>query len=192
MKIDFPEGATPLEPEELVDLIPPHITDQKHLNEWEQANILSAEQWARKKKDIISVDFIRKLHKHMFNHTWRWAGKFRLSGKNIGVDWYMIPEELKKLCADVEYQLENKTYSIDEIAIRMHHRLVWIHPFPNGNGRHARLMADLLVMQQGQPRFNWGAHQNLYDATPIRKKYIEALRLADAGDYTALIDFARS
>lgn len=192
MKIIYPEGATPLEPEEIADLIPPHISTQEQLNAWEQANILVAEQWARKKKHILSIDFIQKLHKHMFNQTWRWAGKIRLSGKNIGVDWYMILEELRKLCSDVEYQLENNPFPDDEIAIRMHHRLVWIHPFPNGNGRHARLMADLFIMQQDLPRFSWGANQNLYESTPLRKKYIEALRLADKGDYSALIAFARS
>ena len=192
MKIIYPEGSTPLEPEEFNDLIPPHISTQEQLNAWEQANILAAEQWARKKKHIISIDFIQKLHKHMFNQTWRWAGKFRLFGKNIGIDWYMIPEELKKLCADVEYQLESCSFSDDEIAIRMHHRLVWIHPFPNGNGRHARLLADLLIMQRRKDRFSWGANQNLYESTPLRKKYIDALRLADIGDYSALIAFARS
>jgi mobile mystery protein B len=104
----------------------------------------------------------------------------------------MIPEELKKLCADIEYQLQHNSFPDDEIAIRLHHRLVWIHPFPNGNGRHARLMADLLIRQKGTPRFSWGSNQNLYKTTPGRKQYIEALRLADKGDYSALIVFARS
>lgn len=192
MKIVPPEGATPLEPEELAELIPAHITTQEQLNAWEQANIVSAEQWAEKKKTIISIDFIKKLHKHMFDQTWRWAGTFRHSGKNIGIDWYLIPEELKKLCSDVQYQIKHKSFSPDEIAVRMHHRLVAIHPFPNGNGRHARLMADLVVMRFGLPRFSWGAHQDLSNSSPIRKKYIEALRHADKGDYSDLIVFARS
>lgn len=192
MKFDYPEGATPLEPEEIADLIPTHITTHEQLNAWEQKNIISAEKWARKKKDIISVHFIQQLHKQMFNETWKWAGTFRHSGKNIGVDWYTIPVELKKLCDDVKYQWENKSFSDDEIAVRMHHRLVWIHAFPNGNGRHARLMADLLIMQLGHTRFSWGINQDLYKATPIRKQYIDALRLADQGDYSKLINFARS
>lgn len=192
MQFNFPEGATPLEPEELLDLIPQHITTQDQLNTWEQKNILEGEQWARKKRDILSVDFIKKLHEHMFNHTWKWAGKFRHSGKNIGINWHLVPVELKKLCDDVHYQLKHHSFPDDEIAIRFHHRLVWIHPFPNGNGRHARLMADLLAIKLGHPRFSWGMHQDLYKANPVRKQYIEALRLADRGDYSKLIAFARS
>ena len=193
MKINIPEGATPLEPEELNGLIPRHVTTHEKLNAWEQANILVAEQWARKKRAIISIDFIQKLHQHMFDQTWKWAGTFRRSGKNIGIDWHMIPEELQKLCADVTYQLAHHSFSDDETVLRMHHRLVWIHPFPNGNGRHARLMADLLIAQRNQPRFSWGAASgNLYDATPIRKQYIRSLQSADRGDYSELLIFARS
>jgi Fic-DOC domain mobile mystery protein B len=193
MKINIPEGATPLEHEELNGLIPLHIITHEQLNAWEQANILVAEQWALKKRNIISIDFIQKLHRHMFDQTWKWAGTFRRSGKNIGIDWPMIPEELQKLCADVTYQLAHNSFSDDEIAIRMHHRLVWIHPFPNGNGRHARLMADLLILQRKQPRFSWGAASgNLYDAAPLRKRYIRSLQCADRGDYSELLLFARS
>lgn len=192
MKFDYPEGATPLEAEELLDIIPTHITTQEQLNAWEQKNIVSAEEWARSKKNIVSVVFIQQLHKHMFDETWKWAGKFRHSEKNIGIAWYMIPVELKKLCDDVTYQFEHQSFSDDEIAIRFHHRLVWIHPFPNGNGRHARLMADLLIMQHRGKRFSWGMNQDLSKATPIRKQYIQALRLADHGDYTMLTTFARS
>lgn len=192
MKFNYPEGATPLEPEEIAYLIPAHITTHEQLNAWEQKNIISAEKWARVKKDIISVHFFQALHKQMFNETWKWAGTFRHSGKNIGVDWYTIPVELKKLCDDVLYQLFNKSFSHDEIAVRLHHRLVWIHAFPNGNGRHARLVADLLIMQFGYARFSWGINQDLYKATSIRNQYIYALRLADQGDYSAIIVFARS
>lgn len=192
MKLNYPEGATPLQPEELLDLIPKHIITQEQLNAWEQRNILLAEKWARKKKEIISIEFIQELHKRMFNETWKWAGKFRRSEKNIGIDWHKIPVELKKLCDDVHHQLEQASFSDDEIAVRLHYRLVWIHPFPNGNGRHARLMADLLIMQRGRPRFSWGMNQDLYKATPVRKEYIDALRLADRGDFSRLIVFARS
>ena len=192
MKFIYPEGATPLESDELAALIPKHITTQDQLNAWEQQNILLAQQWARGKKDIMSVAFIQQLHKHMFGDTWKWAGKFRHSGKNIGIDWHLIPEELKKLCDDGMYQCEHHSFSDDEIAVRFHHRLVWIHPFPNGNGRHARLMADLLIMQLGHSRFSWGIHQDLSRTTPVRKQYIEALRSADKGDYEQLVAFARS
>jgi len=192
MKFSYPEGATPLEYDELADLIPQHITAQDQLNAWEQKNILFADQWARKQENIVSVDFMVQLHKHMFNQTWKWAGKFRRSMKNIGIDWHYIPIELKKLCDDAVYQLKYDTFSIDEIAVRIHHRLVWIHPFPNGNGRHGRLVADILVMKYGRHRFSWGINQDLYKATPTRKLYIEALQRADHGDYTKLLIFARS
>ena len=192
IKFDYPEGATPLEPEELYDLIPVHIATQEQLNAWEQKNIVLAENWARFKKNIVSVDFIQQLHKHMFGETWKWAGKFRRSGKNIGIDWHMIAVELKKLCDDVVYQLNHQSFPDDEIAIRLHHRLVLIHPFPNGNGRHARLMADLLIMQRGGRRFSWGMNRNLSKETLIRKQYIQALRSADCSDYEKLIAFARS
>lgn len=193
MKFIFPEGATPLEQEELKDLIPIHLTTQEELNAWEERNILNAQQWAfKKKQNIISIEFIKNLHKHMFNKTWKWAGKFRHSEKNIDISWYAIPTKIKELCDDIEYYLEHKTYSKDEIAIRFHHRLVWIHAFPNGNGRHARLIADLLIVKQGNPRFTWGMNQNLYKASPVRAQYIDALQLADRGDYSKLIIFARS
>ena len=192
MKISHPEGATPLDAEDILALIPPHINTQEQLNAWEQRNILSAIQWAKHKRDILTITFIQQLHIHMFDETWKWAGKFRRSGKNIGVDWHMIPTELKKLCDDVIYQLDYHSFSDDEIAVRLHHRLVLIHPFPNGNGRHARLMADLLITRQGHPRFSWGMHQDLYAHNPIRKQYIKALQLADRGDYSKLIAFAQS
>ena len=196
MKFTYPEGASPLEHEELLDLIPSHITLQSELNQWEQNNILLAEQWALKQKQILTDVFIQKLHHKMFDQTWKWAGVYRRSGKNIGIDWHLIPVEVRRLCDNVCYQLEHHSYDIEEIAVRFHHKLVWIHPFPNGNGRHARLMADLLLLKQNHPRFSWGRLQmkkgNLYEATPIRKLYIQALRQADQHDYTALIKFARS
>lgn len=192
MKFDYPLGSTPLEQDELVGLIPKHITMQEELNAWEEKNILEAEPWAFKQKDILSITFITKLHKRMFGKTWKWAGKFRLSEKNIGIHWAQIPMSLKDLCDDIHYQLEHNTFSDDEIAIRFHHRLVFIHPFSNGNGRHARLMADLLISQQGGKRFSWGMHQNLTKTSAVRKQYIEALQSADQGDYSNLLAFART
>jgi Fic-DOC domain mobile mystery protein B len=192
MKFDYPEGATPLEQEELMQLIPKHITTQEELNAWEERNILDAQSWAIKQKEIVSVSFIKKLHERMFNKTWKWAGDFRKSEKNIGIQWLYIPVKVKELCDDVVYQLNYQSYSKDEIAVRFHHRLVWIHPFSNGNGRHARLIADLLIMQQGGGRFSWGMHGDLYKAGNVRKRYIEALKAADAGDYSKLLIFARS
>jgi len=192
MKFNYPAGSTPLEHEELLNLIPDHITTQEELNAWEEKNILRAQQWAFKQKDILSVTFIKKLHEHMFNETWKWAGQFRKTEKNIGIPWAQIPAKLKGLSDDTQYQLDNHLFSDDEIAVRFHHRLVFIHPFPNGNGRHARLMADLLITKQGGARFSWGMHQDLTKASSVRKNYIEALQSADHGHYSKLLIFARS
>jgi Fic-DOC domain mobile mystery protein B len=197
INLDYPPGATPLDGDELASLIPGHITTQGELNEWEQLNIVQGEQWARKqRKNILTESFVRQLHKQMFGETWKWAGEFRKSDKNIGVDWLKIGVELKKLLDDTCYQVEHGSFSADEIAIRFHHRLVAIHPFANGNGRHARLMADLLVERLGKPRFTWGSRSlnagSLVDGNATRQQYIAALRAADRRDIAPLLAFARS
>lgn len=161
MILDYPPGATPLDLDEANGLIPQHITTQGQLNEWEQANILEAEKWIGrhrqlKQLDILTVDFIKKLHQIMFNKTWSWAGKFRQTNKNIGVDWVFVAVELKVLLDDINYQFKNNVYSVNELATRFHHRLVSIHPFSNGNGRHARMMTDIVLLSQDHPRFSWG------------------------------------
>ncbi len=192
VNVDYPAGATPLDADELASLIPGHITSQAELNEWEQLNIVQGDGWARKqRKEMLNEGFLRQLHKQMFGETWRWAGEFRKSDKNIGVDWLKIGVELKKLLDDVRYQIEHGSFVADEIAVRLHHRLVAIHPFPNGNGRHARLLADLVVERLGQPRFSWGS-RNLVDASETRQRYIAALQAADARDIAPLLAFARS
>ena len=189
----FPPGATPLDPDEAAGLIPAHVTTQEQLNEWELANIVEGEQWAfsRKRKDLLSSRFFRLLHRRMFGKTWRWAGAFRKTGKNIGIDPAQIAPELQKLCDDVAYQLAHGSYPIDEIAARFHHRLTWIHPFPNGNGRFSRTMADLLLVQNRAPRFTWGAG-NLVAEGNVRQRYIQALQAADRRDYAPLLEFVRS
>lgn len=136
--------------------------------------------------------FIKKLHSRMFCNTWRWAGEFRRTNKNIGVDWLSLPMELKVLLDDVIYQAEHKVYDIDELAGRFHHRLVAIHPFANGNGRHARMMTDIILLSQGKESFTWGRQKDLAETSPIRKQYIDALRAADKKDYTLLMQFVRS
>ena len=192
VSLDYPAGATPLDADELASLIPGHITTQGELNEWEQLNIVQGDGWARKqRKEILNEGFLRQLHMQMFGETWRWAGEFRKSDKNIGVDWLKIGVELKKLLDDVRYQVEHGSFAADEIAVRLHHRLVAIHPFPNGNGRHARLMADLVVERLGQPRLTWGS-RSLVDASETRQRYIAALQAADARDIAPLLAFARS
>jgi Fic-DOC domain mobile mystery protein B len=192
MRYKYYNGATPLDPVELHDLIPEHLATQEELNAWEEKNIQKARQWASNKIDILSISFIRELHRQMFDETWRWAGRFRTTERNFGVNWLVIPADVKKLCDDVLFQLAHATFPDDEIAVRLHHRLVWIHPFPNGNGRHARFMADLLIIQLGHLPFSWGLFQELSSPTPVRKNYIDSLQLADRGDFSKLLIFARS
>ena len=188
------DGNTPLSPEELADLIP-SLATKEDLNEWERENIINAREWAAKDRttaiDVVSDAYIRKLHEKMFDQTWKWAGQYRNTEKNIGVPFHEIREQLGGLVGDVRYWIEKQTYSADEIAMRFHHRLVQIHPFPNGNGRHARLLADLLVTKLGQRSFTWGA-RDLVKAGEARAKYLEAIRAADDGDIKLLLTFARS
>lgn len=194
MNFDYPEGATPLDADEAQGLLPSHITNRTELDRWEHENISEAEAWAfrRAPRGILTDGFIRRLHKRMFGTVWRWAGDYRSTSKNVGVPVWQIATELRNLCADCATWIEHNTYPPDEIAARFHHRLTAIHPFPNGNGRHARLMTDiLLVYLLGQPRFTWGSG-NLVNAGECRQQYINALRAADRHDYSQLLDFVRS
>lgn len=186
------DAATPLSPEELQGLIPSYITLRSELNEAEQSNILEAEQWAfSRKRDVLDEEFLRKLHKKMFGRIWRWAGKFRLTERNIGVDPRHIGIDLRNLLEDCRCWIAHDVYPPDEITARFHHRLVCIHPFPNGNGRHARMAADLLLVRLGRPRFSWGS-TNLINAGQTRYAYIAALRAADDNDIRPLLEFVRS
>lgn len=187
------EGSTPLNPDDEAALIPSHIESQEQLNEWEQGNIAAAVSWLERKRpeQVLTMSFLRKLHKRMFDKTWRWAGTFRTSGTNLGVEPYEIQPELHKLLKDTEYWIEHKTYSDDEIAARFHHRLVSIHPFPNGNGRHGRLMTEALQVQMGTERFTWG-RTSLTKVGAARTAYLAALQEADRGRYDDLIALARS
>ncbi|MBI1360375.1 MAG: mobile mystery protein B [Alphaproteobacteria bacterium] len=186
------DAATPLEPEERAQLIPTYITMRAQLNEAEQINITEADDWAfARKRDVLSERFLQNLHKRMFRKVWRWAGTFRTTERNIGVAAYKIGVDLRTLLDDVRYWIDNATYPPDEIAVRFHHRLVWIHPFPNGNGRHARMAADLLAIALGCPRFTWGS-ANLVEAAETRAEYVAALKAADNHDIEPLLAFARS
>ena len=191
---EYPHGATPLDRNEIEGLIPTHITSRGELNRWEQDNINEALAWvdSHKPKEILNESFMKRLHKRMFGDVWKWAGTFRQSDKNIGVSWYIISSDLKNLCDDVHYWMENKIYSEDEIAARFHHRLVSIHLFSNGNGRHARLIADILLENiLHKPRFSWG-RADLYNSGDDRGRYIQSLQAADKGDYAPLLEFVRS
>ncbi len=186
------DGATPLTWEEMQDVIPVHIAYRRDLDEAEQANILRGQDWALgRRRAILDEKFIRTLHKRMFGDVWRWAGRFRTSARNIGIDHWLIPVALRQALEDCAAWQEFESYSPDEIAVRLHHKLVWIHPFPNGNGRHARLVADLLLMQAGRERFSWG-RATLREAGEMRERYIGALRRADGFDMAPLVAFARS
>ena len=185
------DGTTPLDPDEAEGLIPDLLT-RGELNAWEQANIVKAEEWAfRRRRDALSVDFAMELHRRMFDETWIWAGNFRRSDKNIGVPWPTIPVALRDLMADAKYWIENATYRLDESAARFHHRLVSIHLFPNGNGRHGRLMADVLARSKGAEPFMWG-RGNPTVSSQARILYLAALRQADRGTIGPLLGFMRS
>lgn len=194
MQFDYPAGATPLDPEEADGLKLRHITTRGELDRWEQENIQDAIAWLdrRRKLDVLTEDFICLLHQKMFGKVWKWAGAFRRSNKNIGVDRFMVGVELRQLLDDVRYWIEHNSFSSDEIAYRFHHKLVWIHLFPNGNGRHSRLITDTLLTKiLGEEPFTWGG-ESLSNATQTRKQYISALRAADHNDYTELSAFVRS
>lgn len=192
MPFTYAAGATPIDPDEAAGLVPTHITTQAELNTWEEANIVAGEMWAfRRKSVVVDESFLRTLHLKMFDQTWLWAGKFRSSNKNIGVDSHQIAVKLRNLLDNTRYQIDHQAFGADEQAIRFHHQLVWIHPFPNGNGRHARLMADLLITQLGGKRFSWG-QSSLVAESDNRSNYLAALRAADAGSYADLLGFARS
>lgn len=189
------DGNTPLSPDEQLDLIP-DLMSKEELNEWERLNILEAYGWALDKRNLNRVDplsesYVRQLHLRMFDQTWKWAGVYRTTEKNIGIPHYQIREGLAALLGDARYWLEHQIFGPDEIAVRFHHRMVWIHPFANGNGRHARLMADVLVQRQGRPLFTWGS-ADIVRAGNFRRFYIEALRAADKNDLGPLLLFARS
>lgn len=187
-----PDGTTPIDPDEAQGLIPSHIRTQTELDAWEQTNIIDGLAWAERqsRRELLDDSFVRELHRRMFGATWRWAGSYRKSDKNIGVDWRHIPVRLRDLLEDIKVQLADLREPIDQTILRFHHRLVAIHPFANGNGRHARVMADLLAHRQGRPAFSWGRNL-LNSASEIRDEYLAALRSADQRDYLPLFRFAR-
>lgn len=189
---DEPDDATPLEPEERNSLLQTWITFRCELNEAEQMNIAAGATWAYRqhRQDILTEAFIKQLHRKMLGDVWAWAGDFRQTERNIGIDPIRIPVEVRMVLDDIRYWIKNATFSPDEISVRLHHRLVAIHPFPNGNGRITRLMADLLVERLGQEPFTWGRIL-LTDVSETRARYVAALKAADAHDIKPLLGFAR-
>ena len=196
LKLEYKDGQTPLEEEEKDGLLIKSITTHGELDEHEQLSIEKAIEWilrTKLKKDkILTEEFVKTLHKKMFDDVWSWAGKFRKSEKNIGVEWIKIAIELRYLLDDTKYWIANKTYHPDEIAIRFKHRLVKIHCFPNGNGRHSRIMADIIIESIfGLDIFTWHS-SNMVKADDVRKEYINAIKEADNGNINPIIEFARN
>ena len=186
------DANTPLTAEEREGLIPSYVTLRHELNEAEQINIGAALRWTEvRKRDVLDREFLNELHRRMFGDVWRWAGQSRMTARNIGADAYRITMDVQQAIDDTRYWVEHATYPPDEIAIRFSHRLVAIHPFPNGNGRFSRLVGDLLAGQLGKPPFTWG-RKNLVDDGETRARYVEALRSADKHDIGPLLLFARS
>ncbi len=188
-------GNTPVSEDEIEGLIP-NLATRGELNEWERENIILAERWCFAPRVIknfspVSEADLRELHRQMFGKTWKWAGTYRKTEKTIGVPVVQINNSIAAFLGDAGYWVQEKAFEPDEIAVRFHHRLVHIHPFPNGNGRHSRLIADVLVVQLGRPRFTWG-RANLQPAGAARASYISAIKKADEGDIKPLMTFARS
>lgn len=190
---DHDDAATPLTPDERQGLIPTYITTRTELNEAEHLNIVQAEAWtSRRRRDVLDVAFMRRLHQRMFGKVWRWAGEWTgQRDRRIGVDHWRVETELTALIEDVTYWVAHETYPADEIAARFHHKLTWIHPFPNGNGRFARMATDLLLLNMNRPRFSWGA-ANMVEPNETRQRYVAALKSADHRDIEALLAFVRS
>jgi Fic-DOC domain mobile mystery protein B len=186
------DANTPLEAEEREQLIPSYITLRAELNEAELTNIAEARKWlSSRRREVLDPAFLNQLHRRMYGDVWKWAGTYRTTARNIGVDAWRIAPELYQVVDDARYWSANQTFPADEIAIRFSHRVVAIHPYPNGNGRFSRMIGDLLAVELGQPPFTWG-QVNLVDASKTRRAYIAALKAADGGDYGPLIAFARS
>ncbi|MBU0784283.1 MAG: mobile mystery protein B [Gammaproteobacteria bacterium] len=195
MELTYQPGQTPLDPDEKEGLKPKHISTQSELNEWEQLNIIKGARWAQRqlKQDILDDVFLRKLHKRMFSDTWTWAGTYRKSDKNIGCDWRQVSTRVRNSLENTKYQVEHNAMPPDELAARFHHQLVLTHPFPNGNGRCCRLIADLPLQKMGLEPFTWGngGHASLVSQSEMRAEYLAALRAADQSDISPLLAFAR-
>lgn len=196
LDLDYNNRQTPISEEEKEDILIPTISTRGELDEFEQANIEKAVEWSMKSRfsinEVLSIAFTKELHQRMFSEVWKWAGSFRKTNKNIGVDKYLIEQELYKLLDDCRYWIENNVYSEAETAIRYKYRLVSIHPFPNGNGRHSRICGDILVSHiLGQPVFPWGG-RGIEKSVETRNLYLQALYRADKNEFNALLEFARA
>ncbi len=196
LNLEFSDGHTPLEEDEKEALLIHAIATRAELDEFEQHNIEEAVQWvfskSLKPEKIFTGTFLRNLHKRMYDKVWNWAGQFRQTDKNLGISKWQIPTAVKALNDDALFWVKNNTYTPDEIAIYYKHKLVAIHCFPNGNGRHSRLLADIIINKiYNKPLFTWGTN-NIVITGDSRSEYLDAVRDADHGDYENLLKFARS
>ena len=196
LDIDYIDGQTPLDEDEKEGLLIPTIVTRGELDEFEQQNIEKAIAWSLTRnfraKDIFTEAFVKNVHKRMYDDVWAWAGEFRKTKKNIGVNSWQVAVELKNLLDDAMYWTNKNIFPPDEIALRFKHRIVRIHCFPNGNGRHSRLIADIIIEKiYNQPIFSWGA-TNLSPQGDMRAAYLKAIKAADNQDYSLLLAFARS
>jgi Fic-DOC domain mobile mystery protein B len=195
-RLNNPPGSTPLDGEAALGLKPTWVSTQGDLNAVEQTNIHKArmlQKWQSPTSAYLLDDLtMRNLHRDMFCDVWTWAGTYRIRDTNIGVAWERISIDVRILVGNTQAWMENDpAMPTDEIAYRFHHQLVSIYPFPNGNGRHAREAADLLLKSLGSSPFSWGGDR-LEVASSVRDRYISTLRSADTGDFAPLADFVRS
>lgn len=190
MKLVYPEGATPIDEDAADALIPTHITTVRDLNQWESQNIQNAAKavLSRKRRKVLTAGFVRKLHRSMFDKTWKWAGKFRTTETNLGAPPEQIATRVHDLLANAEHWIEEGVFPLREVAARLHHGLVAIHPFVNGNGRHARLLADVLLFSHGERRIDWGG-EDIDEEGEVRRDYLGALRAAGVGDFGPLLAY---
>jgi Fic-DOC domain mobile mystery protein B len=192
-----PSGATPLEEEDLEGLIPDFVATRADLNQVEFENITKALLWTQRQgrslgvEDILDYGFMLALHRRMFGDVWTWAGTQRWRVTNIGVEPHSIVTQSRLLLDDAKFWHTQGVFGPDDLAARIHCRLVSIHPFRNGNGRCTRMMADLYLASIGAEPFTWGGANLDLDGSG-RATYIGALiKAADTDEYTDLVQFAR-
>lgn len=186
------DGHTELSEDDREGLIPSYIATRADLFDAEQRNIANALRRRGPSTDVLLDDkYLRDLHGAMLDQVWTWAGRYRTREKNIGIDPTQIATAVRTLVDDARVWVEMETFEPDQLAARFHHRLVQIHPFPNGNGRHGRIAADYLLLSRSEPAFTWG--RNLTVATDeLRRSYRQALQQADTGHIEELLAFCRS
>jgi Fic-DOC domain mobile mystery protein B len=187
------DGSTPLDHDQIKGIRFAHLTTMGELDELEDENIQRGLEWLnhQKTKDYLSIEFLCKLHEKLFGEVWKWAGKFRTVEVNISkYRHHDVRPQLHNFFEDIKLWISGGKMSWDEISAEMHHRLVTIHPFPNGNGRTTRIFTEYVQKRNQQQVTSWGSTRKI-DQKKRRDDYIKALRLADIGDFRALIDFMK-